>query len=183
MLNKEIIRHCAPTLAGLKMANAFGYSYDSETAFLEEIFVSNETLRPKGIGIVTLRLWENRALIFVYRKSKLLSYIEQENVRKFLGRYGYAGNDLERHIQKLKYRLAADVEFPHEIGIFLGYPLEDVIGFIENAGQNSKCSGCWKVYCDECEAQKLFAKFDKCKEVYMRLFAAGSSIERLTVAA
>ena len=84
---------------------------------------------------------------------------------------------------RMKLRFHEDGAFPHEIGLFLGYPLGDVMGFIENAGRNSKCSGCWKVYCNECEAIKLFARFDKCREVYKRLFKQGKSLLQLTVAA
>ena len=80
-------------------------------------------------------------------------------------------------------RILAKAEgFPHEIGVFLDYPLEDVVGFIENAGQNYKCSGCWKVYCNECETRKLFAKYKKCREVYRRLWSQGRDIRTLTVA-
>ena len=73
--------------------------------------------------------------------------------------------------------------FPHEIGVFLGYPLEDVIGFIKNSGQNSICTGCWKVYYNECEALKLFKRYKKCREVYQRLFKQGKTVLQLTVAA
>ena len=73
-------------------------------------------------------------------------------------------------------------DFPHEIGIFLGYPLGDVIGFIDNAGKNSRCTGCWKVYCNECEAMRTFARFDKCRAVYQKMWAKGRSIVQLTVA-
>ena len=68
-------------------------------------------------------------------------------------------------------------------GIFLDYPLGDVIGFIQNGGQNYKCSGCWKVYCNECEALKMFQKYHKCREVYRNLWAKGRSVLQLTVAA
>lgn len=76
------------------------------------------------------------------------------------------------------FRVSCQVqeEFPHEIGIFLGYPLGDVIGFIKNAGHNCKCTGCWKVYCNECEAVRTFAKYKKCKDVYMRLWQQGRSV-------
>ena len=69
------------------------------------------------------------------------------------------------------------------IGLFLGYPLGDVIGFIKNAGQNCKCVGCWKVYYNECEAIKAFARFKKCTNVYVRLWNQGRSVRQLTVAA
>ena len=70
-----------------------------------------------------------------------------------------------------------------EIGLFLGYPVEDVLGFIENAGQNCKCCGCWKVYCNECEAVRTFARYKKCRDIYKRLWQEGRSVLQLTVAA
>ena len=54
---------------------------------------------------------------------------------------------------------------------------------IKNAGQNCKCVGCWKVYCNECEAIKAFARFKKCTNVYVRLWNQGRSVRQLTVAA
>ena len=100
------------------------------------------------------------ALVYVCRKTRLQENILKPGVLHFLERYGYRSTDADEAIGPLKERLS-NLEgegFPHEIGIFLGYPLGDVIGFIENAGRNFKCSGCWKVYCNECEAVKLFAK-------------------------
>ena len=73
--------------------------------------------------------------------------------------------------------------FPHEVGLFLGYPLDDVTGFIEQKGKNYKCCGIWKVYGNEKQTQMLFRKLKKCSEIYRRLFADGRSILQLTVAA
>ena len=74
-------------------------------------------------------------------------------------------------------------KFPHEIGLFLDYPLVDVIGFIRNTGKNCKCSGCWKAYGDPSAAQRHFAQLNKCTAVYLRLFRSGTPIQRLAVAA
>ena len=79
-------------------------------------------------------------------------------------------------------RLRQSGEFPHEIGLFLGYPPEDVQGFITQGPDCCKCSGCWKVYGNEDQARKKFAQYKKCTQIYCRLWAAGSSVERLTVA-
>ena len=70
--------------------------------------------------------------------------------------YGYDSTEPEKAIEKLKMRLNETTEFPHEIGLFLGYPVGDVVGFIKNKGKNFKCCGCWKVYCDQCEAERRF---------------------------
>lgn len=62
-------------------------------------------------------------------------------------------------LEQLRTRLHGSEEFPHEIGVFLGYPLNDVLGFIKYHGSNCKGMGDWKVYGDLGEAQKTFAKF------------------------
>ena len=71
-------------------------------------------------------------------------------------------------------------EFPHEVGLFLSYPPEDVKGFLEH--RPCKCVGCWKVYENEEAAKKTFAKYKACTRVYCRQLASGIDIERLTVA-
>lgn len=66
---------------------------------------------------------------------------------------------------------------------FLGYPLADVIGFIDHKGRDCKCCGIWKVYCNENEARKVFCRLEKCTQVYQRVFANGRNIEQMTVSA
>ena len=46
----------------------------------------------------------------------------------------------------------------------------------------AKCVGCWKVYGDVERAQRLFARYAHCTDIYLRKFAQGRNIERLTVA-
>ena len=104
-----------------------------------------------------------------------------------LERAGYSVDacfDGEAALDCLARRIEADNgQFPHEIGLFLGYPVEDVHGFIVNGGKNFCCSGCWKVYCNQCEKEKLFRRYKKCGAVYLRLFQNGRSVWQLTVAA
>ena len=182
-MENYLIEHCSPTLASLKTANLFNYMYDSEAELADYIGNLNRNLGKKGVTVDVLRKYEHSALIYVFRERKLQEDLQKDGVREFLVRAGYEDFSTEQVLRRLKLRFHEDRAFPHEIGLFLGYPLGDVMGFIENAGRNSKCSGCWKVYCNECEAIKLFARFDKCREVYKRLFKQGKSLLQLTVAA
>lgn len=59
-------------------------------------------------------------------------------------------------------RLRNNADFPHEVGLFLGYPPEDVRGFIENQASGFKLIGCWKVYGDVDAARKKFESFESC---------------------
>lgn len=182
MLEMKIVEHCAPTLAGLKAANLFNYKFTSIDTLLEELFVENRKLNRKGVFIEILKINPLRALLYVYRKNKLEADLKKAGVGELLARYGYADDRLESCIRCLKRRLSHNEDFPHEIGVFLSYPLEDVEGFIEQGGKNCICSGMWKVYCNECEAMKLFARFKKCTDVYRKLFMDGKPITQLTIA-
>lgn len=80
-------------------------------------------------------------------------------------------------------RCCSEMKFPHEIGVFLGYPLQDVKGFIENNGRNSKYTGLWKVYGDKAASMRMFEKYRKCFSVYSDLWRSGRrDIFQLTVA-
>lgn len=179
-----MIEHCSPTLASLKIANLFGYCYESEEHLNQEIARWNRVFAEKGIAVLVLGKKESRALIYVYRVKRLQAALKDEQVRGFLAHYGYDTYcDLDAQLKRLAKRIDEAEGFPHEIGVFLDYPLEDVIGFIANRGKNSKCAGCWKVYGDACKACETFARYEKCKAVYGRLWKLGRSIQKLTVAA
>ena len=84
-------------------------------------------------------------------------------------------------IRTLRARMRKEAEFPHEVGVFLGYPLADVVGFVRNGGRNCLLCGQWKVYARAQEAAMTFERLRKCKQVYERLFRQGYPLTRLTV--
>ena len=183
MLEKYLIEHCAPTLASLKTASLFCIAVKTEEELESQLKAWNGQLQEKGLFLLVLRRNGEKALIYVCRSSHLQEDLQKPGVAGFLAEYGYQNTDVRYALERLLKRLGEGDSFPHEIGIFLGYPLGDVMGFIQNAGKNCKCSGCWKVYCDECEARRLFAQFQKCREIYARLWNQGRSVWQLTVAA
>ncbi len=140
-------------------------------------------LFPKGVHLTVLSMTNDNVLLYMYREHRLADILAQRDVQCFLGNYGYREFSIDAALRMLSERFTKTEKegFPHEIGVFLGYPLEDVIAFILNEGKNCKCTGCWKAYTDQCGAMKTFALYAKCKEVYTRLFAAGVPIKRLAV--
>ena len=183
MIEKCLIEHCAPTLASLKAANLFNTWCEEGENLEAQLACWNQMMNPKGVKLMVLKKWENRALVYVYREEQLARNLKHPEIAHFLKEYGYEKMEPEQCLALLKKKFEAATGFPHEIGIFLDYPLGDVIGFIRNGGQNYKCSGCWKVYCNECEALKMFQKYRKCREVYRNLWEKGRSVLQLTVAA
>lgn len=81
-----------------------------------------------------------------------------------LRKYGYADpSNLRRALAHLRRNFSPPGGFPHEIGVFLGYPLEDVRGFIAGGGEGCKLCGYWKVYGDVERARQSFARYDRCR--------------------
>lgn len=183
MLEQLLIDHCAPTLAGLKTASLFRCLGTEEQRLEEKLSRLNTEMAAKGVCLAEMKRFAAGTLVYVYRRKALELELQKPETQRFLTEYGYAEFDADTCLHRLRTRLAASDEFPHEIGVFLGYPLGDVKEFIRNKGKNSKCTGCWKVYCDECEARRTFARYEKCRCVYQRLFSDGRELLKLTVAA
>lgn len=182
MAEAHLIKHCAPTLAGIKTGSVFTCPYERREELMDSIRALNRRLSPKGLRMVPLRFSDRKALIYLYRPSQLRQDLSDQEAYQILARHGYAIDSCERCVVRLVQRLREEGDFPHEIGLFLGYPPEDVRGFIENRACGFKCVGCWKVYGDEEAAQKLFRQYKKCTQVYCDRWNDGGSIDRLAVA-
>ncbi len=177
-----IVRHCSPTLAGLKTASLFSCEYDDSAELMAGIRRINEKLGGKGVRMMPLRLSGGRALIYLFRPSRLENDLKDPVSAEILASCGYGAGKAARLISMLRSRLVGQ-DFPHEIGLFLGYPPEDVRCFMCEKNRECKCVGCWRAYSNEAEAQRIFARFKKCTDVYCRKLKEGSTLEKLTVAA
>ena len=177
-----VIRHCSPTLAGIKTGSLFSCDCPDRKALTAALSGLNRKLVPKGIRVLPLRVFRGRALIYVYRPHALENDLADHCARTLLVQYGYLPEDLNGCVLHLIRRLRSAEEFPHEIGLFLSYPPQDVLGFIRNRACNYKCLGCWKVYGNEQEAKSIFEKYDLCSKIYFQQWKQGKSIEQLTVA-
>ena len=175
------IRHCSPTLAGLKTGNLINCESTSEKEAVLFIRHLNKELENKGIRAVILRHTDDHALIYIYRPALLARDLNNKLARAILDRYDYPKGSLHACMMHLILRITENRGFPHEIGLFLGYPPRDVLAFIEGR-QDCKCCGFWKVYSNEAAAKKTFARYRKCTEVYMRRWTEGYSLNKLTVA-
>ena len=181
-----LIEHCAPVLAGIKVANLFRHEFLADEDMVENINSWNKSFYAKGIKILMLKKFpnENTCLLYVYREKFLAEILSNINNQKFLQQRGYTNlSSLEDSLNTLGERIRKEAVFPHEIGIFLGYPLEDVIGFMVHQGRNALCCGCWKVYGDKVNAEECFYKYKVCTEIFRQRYYKGQSIFDLIVAA
>lgn len=185
MLERLIIENCAPTLANLKTGEIVNYKFRNLERAKKCIYLLNKKLNLRGVNIKILQIRKRSLLLYVYRGKRLKCDLSCPLAREFLKKCGYNELDIDNAIQQLATRMHENKEkneFPHEIGLFLSYPIHDVKGFIENKGKNCRHCGYWKVYSEEERAISMFAKFDKCKNVYKQMCSKGVNINKLAIA-
>ena len=176
-MERGLISYCAPTLAGLKTGSIFNIDITDIDSKVEDF---NKKYNEKGIYAAVLVKRGSTALLYVYRKKRLAKDLCRPECSGLMRKFGYC-MDCNMCIEHLKERLSHSGDFPHEIGLFLSYPVEDVMGFIKNKGRNALMCGCWKVYGNIEKAEKQFSMYRKCTYVYSKLFNEGRKFEKFIV--
>lgn len=181
MSDAFLVEHCAPTFAGLKTGNLFRISYADIEAFREELRELNGILKRKGLRAVPVRMTAEFALVYLYRPDFLKRDLGCEEAARLLTSLGYEPQSVNRSVAFLARMMREKEVFPHEVGLFLGYPPEDVLGFMKSSREGVKCVGCWKVYGDETKARAAFWRFQRCREVFEENVQRGRKLEALIV--
>ena len=181
MSDAFLVEHCAPTFAGLKTGNLFRISYADIEVFREELRRLNGILKKKGLRAVPVRMTAEFALVYLYRPDFLKRDLGCEEAARLLTSLGYEPQSVNRSVAFLARMMREKEAFPHEVGLFLGYPPEDVLGFMKSSREGVKCVGCWKVYGDEARARAAFWRFQRCREVFEENVQRGRKLEALIV--
>ena len=77
MLERAIVAHGAPTLAGLKLGSLFNVALAELRVLEEEMQMLNAVLLPKGVALALLRTDAQRALLYLYRTSTLFQELQR----------------------------------------------------------------------------------------------------------
>lgn len=161
-LDNGLAFHSAPTLMGVKCANLISFDM-SEYTIAEYLHEYADKLREKGLSGMRLCRCRERTLVYIYNEKMLTAWLNMPQVKQFLSEYGYACDmSIGEKLRRLSRRIGCG-SFPHEIGAFLGYPVEDIRGFISNNGRNCLLCGYWKVYENAEKARQIFKTYDRCR--------------------
>lgn len=181
-LTEQLVRFCAPTLANLKTGSLFSCGRCEKCDVFAEVRELNRILGGKGLRLIPIVTSKQCVLIYLYRVKSLARDMNQEETMEILKGCGYTGSSPELCIKQLVCRIRENDVFPHEIGLFLGYPPKDVKGFIDKGAQECLLCGKWKVYHDPEKAKKIFRTYEICEKKYFDCYRNGYGIEKLAVA-
>ncbi|ABX42649.1 DUF3793 family protein [Lachnoclostridium phytofermentans] len=158
---------CAPVIMHCRAACSLSVMHKTQEqievfgCFLHLILCNQLLIQP-------VVLTEDFTVYLIYREDMLLEKVNDARARLLLDKFNYPHGSLSNIVSRLSIRLEEyffeEEPFPHEIGVFLGYPIEDILEFIKEDGKNSLITGYWKVYYNAQNAIKIFSSFDLAKE-------------------
>ena len=164
---------CAPVLTGIKISNLLNVEREYEGSVCRIL---------RNTGIVSYRLLscENKTVFLLFQRQELDLYLKEPKVQAFFISNGYKDLSLTGILKRFSQQYATYMfrggKFPHEMGLLLGYPVEDVQGFIEHKGKDYLYSGYWKVYTDLEEKKALFEAYESAKEALLLLVSGGYTV-------
>ena len=172
----KIALQCAPLLTGIKISNLLIVA----TGNAKYVF---RKFQGTPISMCVLCRTKQKTVFFLYRKDELETYLNSPKVQELLEYLGYQSLRLNVVLKECSKRyqqyVTDDKEFPHELGLLLGYPAEDVIGFIENQGKNPLYTGYWKVYSNVRETKNLFERYNQAQENVVRMISSGLDVQNI----
>lgn len=165
----------AATISGHKPATVLGFCNDRHCQWRTLWDTLGPDLLSKS-SVHYLVIRENslrKTVLFFHPGSLRQCLIEHQS---FFCNCGYpVGNGLEDCLRVLKCKFNNNC--PHEIGVMLGIPLKDVLGFME--GQQATCRGCWLIYGEPEDSFERMRLFDKERQKVASMLRAGMPPESI----
>lgn len=172
-LAAKILVHISATLFGTKPATLINLSNrkDKNLIKLWDLYKGEIPLIEDIEFFELKRTAENLIVLFYNRKHLQETIFNKQNLR-FLATFGYDGQmGIEGMLIYLKSRYGGAC--PHEIGLFLGIPLKDVLGYLKLIALPCSCCGYWKVYGNPAKSISLFQRYRRIKAEVIKLVLSG----------
>lgn len=172
-IEMQIAVHCAPLIAGLKLSNLLMIQN-------QDLDRTTSLLKRAGISYFVVAVTDENVAVLLFDRHRLEIYLQEERVWQIFRDMGYQEDAMGKILYAFRQRyegyLLRNQEFPHEMGLLLGYPVEDVEGFILNEGENCLYIGYWKVYENLSDKMALFRQFEMARDALLRMLSAGTTI-------
>lgn len=169
----------SPVITGIKPSSTITLSKQGHNLFKLWNMYGDDFLKDLNLKHILLRETNNAKVILIYDEISLMNTIYKRNSIEFLKRLDY---NLEMNLDEMLKHLInrySDFHCPHELGIFLGIPVNDVKCFAECTESKCLLCGYWKVYEEEKKAQKIFEFYNSSKEIVMNHLLTGKDLKKI----
>ncbi|SDH87696.1 DUF3793 family protein [Desulfosporosinus hippei] len=161
-----LIENLAPLVLRIKPSVLMNVSYNDQVDWSKFKILFT---RPKALQIREIRKLNGQLQVMFYQKDLLDSVLSQRAIQQFLRSLSYPTQySLDSYLQVLKHRILSR-KFPHEIGVFLGYPLKDVLGFMGLQPLPYKRTQGWRIYGDERPSDEVYENYRTARRMMREL--------------
>lgn len=164
-LTAHLMLECAEVLAGVKPANLISLVNRTRPCGMNlyqlwHQFNERVISRLNNLQFMLLHNKGTALLLLCYSKASLEQHLAHSGIRALLHKAGYASEaEIDRLLAELKRRVATQKSFPHEIGLFIGYPAKDVAAFMGVVKLPFTCQGPWKIFGNPGQSLHLAEQF------------------------
>ncbi|WP_297639218.1 DUF3793 family protein [uncultured Clostridium sp.] len=163
-IEKFLLYNTSLVISGVKPSETVTLKKTGENAYEKWIEYGESYLKAVGMEYISLRENKDALIILVYNREVLSRRLFEEKSKEFLMNLDYPKEEnLDFYLKMLVKRYEA-YNCPHELGLFLGIPIEDVKDFMECTDKKCLHCGYWKVYNNYAKAKETFEKYDNIKE-------------------
>lgn len=160
---KWLVETLGPVLIGSKPAELLSFPKHEKELSKKIDSIEKHIGKCKKIAYILFKNKNDSIKILFYNPQTLDDNLREYRNIKFLKSLGYPKKyDLKEYLEVLVSKMV-DGFIPHEIGVFLGYPLKDIMGFIGHPSLKlTKVNG-WRVYGDPRLSDKRRSEFIEAK--------------------
>lgn len=138
-------------------------------------------LNELSLEYIKLTATDRADIVLIYDKNLLENELNNKLSLEFLYKIGYPKKlDVSAYLKTLKNRYLKN-HCPHELGLFLGIPIEDVKDFISCTPKACLLCGYWKVYNNPKQAISTFRKYDMIRAYTIKNILEGNLAHNLAL--
>lgn len=179
-LTAHLMLECSEVLAGVKPANLISLVNRTRPCgrnlyHLWQHHHDELATRLSNLNFIVLQTRQRALLLLCYNHDQLVRHLAHAGIRTLLHKAGYEVDaSCEALLEVLSRRIEKNDSFPHEIGLFIGYPAKDVAAFMGLVKLPFACQGPWKIYGNPVQSLGLAEQFRCCRERMGAILASGN---------
>lgn len=165
----NIMMRLGPTLVGDKPMHVFcfnkGFKFINELLNDIELLFSNHS----SIHYKYVYSYNESIKVIFYNKHSMTRLLNDQRVQHFLSSHDYDVNSTaEMYMDHLANNLRDNL-IPSEFGVFFGYPVKDVMGFIGHPSLEHVKTTAWKVYGNPEPSDLILEQFNAAEKKVLEL--------------
>lgn len=130
-----------------------------------------------GLDYVELKVEAASSLVLFYNPAALDATLAEPHNRRWLAHLGYPSDGTTAELLAELVRRFSGCAMSHEVGIFIGYPLKDVAGFMHRIATTPSHGRAWRIYGNARESLERMRRYATAEEAAKAVLQSADGID------